>query len=95
MEVLERIKNIFANSSRVKVPTVLQMEATECGAASLAMILAHYDLWIPLEKLRQDCGVNRDGSNAKKILVAARNLNCTAKAFTWSVDKIKEKNSFR
>ncbi len=76
------------------MPTVLQMEATECGAASLAMILAYYGLWIPLEKLRQDCGVNRDGSNAKKILLAARHLNCTAKAFTWNVDKIKEKNFF-
>lgn len=92
--IKEFFQKKFFDSSRVKVPTILQMEATECGAASLAMILAHYGLWIPLEKLRQDCGVNRDGSNAKKILVAARNLNCTAKAFTWSVDKIKEKKFF-
>ena len=49
MEIFDRIKNIFESSSRVKVPTVLQMEATECGAASLAMILAHYKLWIPLK----------------------------------------------
>ena len=56
--------------------------------------MAYYGLWLPLEKLRQQCGVNRDGSNAKKILIAARNLNCTAKAFTWNVDKIKEKNFF-
>lgn len=77
------------------MPTILQMEATECGAAALAMVLPHYGLWIPLEKLRQDCGVNRDGFNAKKILVAARNLNCTAKAFTWNIEKIKEKNFFK
>ena len=42
--------------SRVKVPVILQMEATECGAASLAMVLAHYGMWIPLEKLRQELG---------------------------------------
>ena len=42
----------------MKVPTILQMEATECGAASLAMILAHYGLWIPLEKLRRNCEVH-------------------------------------
>lgn len=94
-EKWEKIKSIFPINNRVKVPTILQMEATECGAAALAMVLPHYGLWIPLEKLRQDCGVNRDGSNAKKILVAARNLNCTAKAFTWNIEKIKEKNFFK
>ena len=58
MKIIDKLFN-RSYGSRVKVPTILQMEATECGAASLAMILAHYDLWIPLEKLRQECGVNR------------------------------------
>ncbi len=44
-----------------KVPVVMQMEALECGAASLAMIMAFYDKWIPLEQVREDCGVSRDG----------------------------------
>lgn len=76
--------------SRVKVPVVLQMEATECGAASLAMVLAYYHLWIPLEKLRQECGVNRDGSKASNVLKAARRLGCEAKGYRMMADQLKK-----
>ena len=89
MSLTEKVKGIFVGDiRRVKVPTVLQMEATECGAAALAMILAHYGLWIPLEKLRAECGVNRDGSKASCVIRAARNRNCEADGYRWTVDNL-------
>lgn len=76
--------------SRVRVPVCLQMEATECGAASLSMILSHYGLWMPLEKLRQMCGVSRNGSKASNILKAARKLNCEARGYRVMPRNIQE-----
>lgn len=73
-----------------KVPVIMQMEATECGAASLCMILAYYGKWLPLEKVRLACGISRDGSNAKNILKAARNYGLKAQAYRCSVEGVQK-----
>ena len=78
----------------VKVPVIMQLEALECGAASLAMIMAYYGKWIPLEQVRADCGVSRDGSNAKNVAKAAKSYGFKVRAFSRSPETIREKGEF-
>ena len=77
-----------------KVPIIMQLEALECGAASLAMVMAYYDKWVPLEQVRSDCGVSRDGSNAKNICKAAKSYGFKVQAFSRTPKSIKEKGKF-
>ena len=77
-----------------KVPVIMQMEALECGAASLTMILAYYGKWIPLEQVRADCGVSRDGSNAKNVLKAARSYGLVAKGYRYEPEDLKANGKF-
>ena len=71
-----------------KVPMVMQMEAVECGAASLAMILAYYGKWLPLEQVREACSVSRDGSSMKNILLAAKTYGLEPSAYKVSAEDL-------
>ena len=77
-----------------KVPVILQLEDLECGAACLAMILGYYNKWIPIEQVRVDCGVSRDGSKALNIVEAARNYGLEAKGYRYEPEMLREKASF-
>ena len=77
-----------------KAPIIMQLEALECGAASLAMVMAYYGKWVPLEQVRIDCGVSRDGSKALNIIKAARSYGFNAKGFAYSVKHLQENGKF-
>ena len=77
-----------------KVPVIMQMEALECGAACLAMVAAYYGKWVPLEQVRRDCGVSRDGSNARNVLVAARSYGFVAKGYRYEPDSLRTDGKF-
>ena len=77
-----------------EVPVIMQLEALECGAASLAMVMAYYDKWVPLEQVREDCGVSRDGSKAKNIALAAMHYGFEVKAFRFDPQTIQKEAQF-
>ena len=77
-----------------KVPVIMQMEALECGAACLAMILAYYQKWVPLEQVRLDCGVSRDGSNMKNVFLAGQHYGLDAHGYRMEPEGLKENGTF-
>ena len=75
---------------RVKTPVLLQMHATECGAACLGSVLAHFGRWVPLTELREKCEVSRDGSTAASLARAARHYGLECRGLSVNADLLKQ-----
>ena len=75
---------------RVTTPILLQMHASECGAACLGSVLAHFGRWVPLTELREKCEVSRDGSSAASILRASRHYGLECSGLSMNAEQLKK-----
>lgn len=89
-----RIKQPVSGRKIAKVPLIMQLEALECSAACLAMILAYYEKWIPIEDIRRDCGVSRDGATAGSIVKAAKYYGLEATGYKMEPEQLKKDGIF-
>lgn len=89
----KKLKQPVRNGT-AKVPVIMQMEALECGAACLAMILAYYRKWVPLEQVRLDCGVSRDGSNMKNVYLAAKHYGLEPHGYHMELEAVRKEATF-
>ena len=78
-----------ASKQRIKTPILLQMHASECGAACLGSILGYFGRWVPLTELREKCEVSRDGSSAASIVRAARYYGLECRGLSMPAGQLK------
>ena len=75
---------------RTRTPTILQMDATECGAASLTMVVNAFGSGVLLEEARQACSVTRDGVNARNIVAAGETFGFDCAQLSSSADDLRQ-----
>lgn len=84
-----RIKSPVPPGKTAKVPVIMQMEALECGAACLDMVLAYYGRFVSLSQLRKECGVSRDGSSLSALIAVAESYGLKTSAFRMTTEELK------